>query len=236
MAGAVWCRGDQSKFFLLCLAAGVEQSCEVADLVPAAQDSPQGCMYVHGHGLAGNECLVRVPCGHLLTELLRSAAPRGLSAVISSPRGACDSSLDGGVMIAVPRALPCFTSPSVLRPVAAVDVRAAGEVVMGGSLVQPEGSRGSPNPQLWLLDLAPLKSQHRAALFGTTQWCVSQFVSSAAFAKVFFFFSFRLFPSETCLWPSGFDRLLAPLPPPANDMVAETPALSPLPRALSLRF
>lgn len=58
---------------------------------------------------------------------------------------------------------------------------------MGGSLVQPEGSRGSPNPQLWLLDLAPLKSQHRAALFGTTQWCVSQFVSSAAFAKGFFF-------------------------------------------------
>lgn len=114
------------------------------------------------------------------------------------------------------------------------------ESCWGGSLVQPERSRGSPNPQLYPSDLAPLKSQHRAALFGTTQRCVSQFVSSAAFpAKSvgwFFFFPFQLFPSETCLWPSGFDRLLAPLPPPANDMVAETPALSLLPFALPLQF
>lgn len=42
----------------------------------------------------------------------------------------------------------------------------------------------------------------------------------------FFFFPSQLFPSETCLWPSGADRLLAPLPPPADDMAAEPPALA----------
>lgn len=104
------------------------------------------CVYVHGCGLTGKECLARVPCGHLLTELLRSAAPCGPSGVISSPKGACDSSLDGGITMAAPRALLCFTSPSVLHPVAVVGVRTAGEVVTGGSLVQSEGSRGSPNP------------------------------------------------------------------------------------------
>lgn len=41
MAGAVRCQSGQSKFFLLRFAgAGAWQSCEVADVVPAARESP----------------------------------------------------------------------------------------------------------------------------------------------------------------------------------------------------
>ena len=210
MAGAAWCRGGRSKFSLLCSAVGAKRCCEAADL-------PQGCVCVCARTWA--HCLVRVPCGRLL---LRSAAPRGPSGVISSPRGACDSGLDALLHMSL-----------VFCPLAAVG--AAGEAVMGGSLVQPDGSSGSPNPQLCWLDLAPLKSQRRAAPLGVTQRCVSQFELCCLCCQGLFF-SFQLFPSETCLRPSGFDRLLAPLPPPASDTVAETPAISPLPLALPLRF
>lgn len=120
--------------------------------------------------------------------------------MISSPRDTCESSLDGGVTIAAPGALHCFTSPSVLHPVGCGGRESSWG---GGDGRQVEGGRGSPNPQLCPLDLPPLKSQRGATAFGTAQRRVSQFVSSAAFAAKVLGWFFLLF-----LFSSFFRRLV----------------------------
>lgn len=57
MAGAVRCQSGQSKFFLLRFGgAGAWQSCEAADVVPAARESPpQGCVRVRARTWAARE-------------------------------------------------------------------------------------------------------------------------------------------------------------------------------------
>lgn len=118
------------------------------------------------------------------------------------------------VWVVVPCSLP-------LEPRCVLQVplfRAAPWVVgMGGSLIRA--------PQSWCSACWTPAPQCRDAAQRRGSACLR--LSSAAFAaKAFFFFPSQLFPSETCLWPSGSDRLLAPLPPPADDMAAEPPALA----------
>lgn len=75
----------------------------------------------------------------------------------------------------------------------------------------PFGS-GPSAPQLCLQHLSSPIPRH-AELCSAPQHRMAQPELCRLCCQSLFFSAPQLFPSETCLWPSGADRLLAPLPP-----------------------